>query len=48
MFADARGAGVLGLPTSAIFESMYQETNSNADLGHILPYRKAIFSVKKL
>ena len=23
MVADARGAGVLGLPTSAIFESMY-------------------------
>ena len=28
MFADARGAGVLEMPTSAIFESM--ETNSSA------------------
>ena len=26
MFADARGAGVLERPTSAIFESMYKET----------------------
>ena len=26
MFADARGVGVLERPTSAIFESMYQET----------------------
>jgi hypothetical protein len=30
MFADARGVGVLELPTSAIFESKYQETNSIA------------------
>ena len=25
MFADARGVGVLGLPTSSIFEGMYQD-----------------------
>ena len=28
-FADARGVGVSGMSTSVIFDSMYQETNSN-------------------
>ena len=33
-FADARGVGVLGMPTSAVF-CTYQETNSNFECNNM-------------
>ena len=44
MFADARGPGVLGLPTSAIFESIRRQNQAFFSFFSPIPYFRSFFT----